>query len=44
MTDTTTGASADAIEQLVRDHREVDQLLEMMHAARGTGNVDEQRY
>lgn len=44
MTDTTTGASSDAIELLISDHREVEQLFEMMKAARVTGNVDEQRY
>ena len=44
MTDTTTGASSDAIELLISDHREVEQLFEMMKAARATGNIDEQRY
>ncbi len=44
MTDTTTGASADAIELLISDHREVEQLFKMMDGARTTGDVDQQRY
>lgn len=44
MTETTTGASADVIELLISDHREVEQLFRMMDTARATGNVDEQRY
>ncbi len=43
MTDTT-GASADAIELLISDHRELEQLFNMMDAARATGHADEQRY
>ncbi|HEV2809246.1 MAG TPA: hemerythrin domain-containing protein [Acidimicrobiales bacterium] len=44
MTDATTGATPDAIELLINDHREVEQLFKMMEAARTTGNIDEQRY
>lgn len=44
MTNTTTGTSTDAIELLIGDHREVEQLFEMMDKARQSSDVDQQRY
>ncbi len=44
MTNTTPGTTTDAIELLMGDHREVEQLFEMMNKARQSGDVDQQRY
>ena len=44
MTNTTTGTSTDAIELLVGDHRQVEQLFDLMGEARSAGDVDQQRY